>query len=111
MVALDQGNESDEQRSAPSSTMQPSRWLIGLHMFGGGMLFNAFQISQELPDLGGIPLLILLALGYFGSMAFVRLLWKKVTKKSYRIWIGLSLIPTYAVMAGLMAWTIDKILM
>ena len=59
------------------------------------MLFNAWQASRELPDLGAIPTIILIVIGFLGSKFLVSALWKMVTKKSYRIAIVASLLPTY----------------
>ena len=110
MTGSHQETDTDKQRSAHQTAKQTNRWLIVLHLFGGGMLFNALQASRELPDLGAMPALILIVIGYFGSMVLVSALWKKVTIKSHRIWAGISLGPAYAVLAVLLAWSIDEIL-
>ena len=87
-----------------------SRWLSVVHLIGGGALFNVFEISYILPDLGAIPTVLLLGIGYFGSYVLISNLWKKVTKKNYRIAVGVILCLVYVIIAALLAWFIDQVL-
>jgi hypothetical protein len=110
MMTLDQESINNEQLPPPYLSEKPSRWLIGLHLFGGGLLSNSLQISRELPDFGAIPFLVLLVAGYFGSKVLVDTLWKKFGKKHHRIMIGVSLVPAYLLISVLLPWSIDSVL-
>ena len=71
MADLDRENESDKHPPTFPLIVKPSRWMIGLHLIGGGMLFNAWQASRDLPDLGAIPTFTLIAVGFLGSKLLI----------------------------------------
>ena len=54
MSEVDEMNENKEETMSVKISNKKNRWLVGLHLYGGGLLFQAFQISRELPDFGAI---------------------------------------------------------
>ena len=110
MSEVNEMNENKEETVSAKISVRKSRWLVGLNLYGGGLLFQAFQASRELPDFGAIFIFIFVPIGYFLSNLLVSGIWGKVHSQKYRMLIGFSFIPLYFLLSVALAVLIDKVI-
>jgi hypothetical protein len=110
MSEVDEMIENKEETVSIKNSVRKSRWLVGLNLYGGGLLFQTFQVSRELPDFGAIFVFIFVPIGYFLSNLLVSGIWKRVHSQKYRMLIGFSFIPLYFLISIALAVFIDKII-